>query len=171
MANISHSTITTTTTTIHKPKLTRKILEREGIQFFEKVDADGLPEWLRPIAQHLLHCRSRFEPKNEDRLFVRELDEFNKGGYDNQTAHEENWVLYPPEVHRDSIYVPVQRSRPGRQDQNASEELETCENIRHGAVELRKKQRDEPESKWADLLHFHVFRAFDNVHPRASEYQ
>lgn len=163
MADLSSSTT-------QKPKLTRDILEREGIQFFEKVDAGELPGWLRPIAQHMLHCRSRFEPENED-LFSKELEEFNEEGHDNETACEENWVLHPPELHRGSVYIPVQRWQRVKQNQYASGELGISENIRDRAVELRKKQRDEPESKWADLLHAHVFRAFDDVHPRASEYQ
>lgn len=175
---------------IHKPKLNKDILKQNGINFLEHVhESEELPEWIRPIPQHLVCFHGQLLYKNM-KGFKREFNDFCDSKQDGEEALAARWSVMPPELRTDPIWIQRRifttdekklagktsarlKDRDKIQDTEriteSKIELEICQDIRKMAIKLREKQA--AETKWIDLLHNDVFQTFDKVYSYASTYE
>jgi hypothetical protein len=175
---------------IYKPKLNKDILKQNGINFLEHVhESEELPDWIRPIPQHLLRFHERLS-YNHMKDFEWEFNAFRKSGPDRKEARTARWSLMPPELETDPIWIqqerftmdkgkPAGKTSARFQDRDkiqgteqiteSKTELKICHNIRKRAIRLRND--GEAETTWIDFLHNDIFRRFDKVYSYASTYE
>ena len=153
--------------TIQKPKLSKKILEDQGIFFDEKVRNGGdLEGWICPIRERLVYLRTQL-PKDAKEKFTKELEAFRRSGQDNEKAVEEGWSLEPRATQAGSVYS-EEWYRPDRAVKKIGLEIDTCRKAAKYARQCR--ERNEMEPKWQEFLQKDFFKAFHNSHNN-SHYQ
>lgn len=146
--------------TTQKPKLSRTILEDQGIFFDEKVcNGDSLDEWICPIREQLIRLRRQL-PEDARKKFTKELKTFRRSGQDSKDAVEKGWSLEPLENQAESVYF----DKWCGQDPSVKKievEIDACMRVAILARQWRK--RNEMEPRWQAFLQKHIFKAFHDV--------
>ncbi|KAI4942863.1 hypothetical protein J4E91_009783 [Alternaria rosae] len=150
-----------------KPKLTREILERESIYFYEDVHKkNSLPEWLRPICWAMRFKPTKV-PKEYKKIIVAEFEEFQRVGQDGATAWKSNWSLKPFSSRKD--YLLEESSDKDRLAAETTELLDTCRKVKEEAIYIRKRKEQEPA--WATFLRAEFFKTYMEVHGTPDEHR
>jgi hypothetical protein len=156
-----------------KPKLTKLLLERQGIYFYENVHtSDDLPEWLRPIRRHILRFRGMLPRKgknntSKEKDFKKELKYYHKQNPSRTQESLANWSLQPSDHEGDSIWMPEKRHGEERPRRRIIEELVRCEQIQNEVVKLRNVE----EIVWTELLATNIFQEFRHVYHDAGAHE
>lgn len=143
-----------------KPKLTKELLQDNGIFFSEDVcSSKDLPDEIRPIRE-LLICFGKRLPTTAKAKFEKELNAFKKSGQDSEEAFREFCSLEPLVFGKESVYV--DRQMFGKdQFKCIQDEIAECEKNAKEAIELRIREEREPG--WMHFLRNHLFKQFPLV--------
>lgn len=153
-----------------KPQLNRKTLEKDGIAFKEGISKIGsLPEWVQPICETILRTQKKI-PNDEKQTILKQYKEFERSGYEAETAHEELWDLMP--LDDEGGYYESKESFNTKDHPDATKdrkELSRCLKISALARKLRESQVMEPE--WVRQIHSKIFRSYDQMNRKQDEYR